>query len=113
MNMDTAMSKDDDQMSEADDQMLVEEYMEHERWVGAYATEKKIERLEAANNELLEALKTCCIATQGKKKAFCECFQHNSRPCLDMEGVCWFGKNGNCHIWKVIQKARGRDENHN
>ena len=39
------MSKDDDQMSEADDQMIVEEYMEHERWLGAYSTEKKIERL--------------------------------------------------------------------
>ena len=50
------MSKDDDQMSEADDQTLAEEYREHEGWVGAYATEKKIERLESANNELLEAL---------------------------------------------------------
>jgi hypothetical protein len=64
-------------------------------------------RLIAAAPEMLEALESCCIATQGKQKAFCECFQHDSMPCLDMEGVCWFGESGNCKIWKAIQKARG------
>ncbi len=63
--------------------------------------------LIAAAPDLLEALKACCIATQGKEKEFCECFQHDSRPSLEMEGVCWFKENGNCHIWRAIQKARG------
>ncbi len=67
-----------------------------------------VKELESSNAELLVTLEACCIATQGKKKAFCECFQHDSRPCLDMEGVCWFGKNGDCHIWKAIQKERGQ-----
>ena len=71
---------------------------------------QRMAELEASNKELLEALETCCIATQGKKKAFCECFQHDSRPCLDMEGVCWFGESGNCSIWNAIQKERGRDD---
>ena len=66
----------------------------------------RIRRLEASNAVLLVSLEACCIATQGKKKAFCECFQHDSRPCLDMEGVCWFGERGNCSIWNAIQKAK-------
>lgn len=99
----TAMSKDDDQMSEADDQMLAEEYREHEGWVGAYATEKKIERLEAANNELLEALKDCCVIAKPENPPCC-CPNYQPLP----DGDCAEAKNGNCHIWKAIQKARGQ-----
>ena len=95
------MSKDDDQMSEADYQMLAEEYREHEGWVGAYATEKKIERLEAANNELLEALKDCCVIAKPKNPACC-CPVYR----MGKHGGCAENEDGECHIWKAIQKAK-------
>ena len=73
-------------MEEAD--TLMEEY-----------EQQKIDQLKGAGegagrpaSSCWRRWEACCIATQGKKKAFCECFQHNSRPCLDMEGVCWFGE---------------------
>lgn len=65
-----------------------------------------IKCLEKARKELLEALESCCIATKGKEKAFCECNQYNGSHCLDGEGICRFGERGDCQIWNAIQKAR-------
>lgn len=86
-------------MSEADDQMLAEEYGEHERWVGAYATEKKIERLEAANNELLATLSGCCMI-ETKQSGWC---QHGQEEVVG--GVCHMSRF--CNIWLSIQKVKG------
>jgi hypothetical protein len=64
--------------------------------------------LIAAAPEMLDALETCCMAMQGERKAYCDCFQQGDMHSLDMDGNCAFSKTGKCRIWKAIQKARGQ-----
>ena len=63
--------------------------------------------LIAATPDLLEALKDCCVIAKPENPACC-CPNYQPLP----DGDCAEAKNGDCHIWKAIQKARGRDENH-
>jgi len=59
--------------------------------------------LIAAAPELLESLEDCCvIAKPGNPPCCCPNYQHLP------DGDCAEAKNGDCHIWKVIQKARGQ-----
>lgn len=59
--------------------------------------------LIAAAPEMLVALEYCCvIAKPGNPDCCCP----NYQPSPD--GDCAEAKNGDCHIWKAIQKARGQ-----
>ena len=62
----------------------------------------RIRRLEASNKELLEALEDCCVIAKPKNPASC-CPVY--RP--GEHGGCSENEDGECHIWKAIQKAKG------
>jgi len=59
--------------------------------------------LIAAAPDLLEALKDCCVIAKPENP---DCCCPNYQPLPD--GDCAEAKNGDCHIWKAIQKARGQ-----
>ena len=61
----------------------------------------RVSELEASNAELLEALKDCCVIAKPENPACC-CPNYQPLP----DGDCAEVKNGDCHIWKAIQKAR-------
>ena len=61
----------------------------------------RMKQMEASNAELLEALKDCCVIAKPKNPACC-CPNYQPLP----DGDCAEAKNGDCHIWKAIQKAR-------
>ena len=63
----------------------------------------RIRRLEASNAELLDALEDCCVIAKPENP---DCCCPNYQPLPD--GDCAEAKNGDCHIWKAIQKARGQ-----
>ena len=64
-------------------------------------TKAKVAELEASNKELLEALEDCCVIAKPENPACC-CPNYQHLP----DGDCAEAKNGDCHIWKAIQKAR-------
>ena len=64
-------------------------------------TKAKVAELEASNAALLEALEDCCVIAKPENPACC-CPNYQPLP----DGDCAEVKNGDCHIWKAIQKAR-------
>ena len=59
--------------------------------------------LIAAAPDLLEALKDCCAIARPKNPSSC-CPAY--RP--GEHGGCAENEDGECHIWKAIQKERGQ-----
>ena len=59
--------------------------------------------LIAAAPDLLEALKDCCVIAKPENPSSC-CPVY--RP--GEHGGCAENEDGECHIWKAIQKARGQ-----
>jgi hypothetical protein len=64
---------------------------------------QRVVELEASNAELLEALEDCCVIAKPENPACC-CPNYQPLP----DGDCAEAKNGDCHIWKAIQKERGQ-----
>ena len=60
-------------------------------------------RLEDSNKELLDALEDCCVIAKPENPPCC-CPNYQPLP----DGDCAEAKNGDCHIWKAIQKERGK-----
>ena len=60
--------------------------------------------LIAAAPDLLEALEDCCVIAKPENPPCC-CPNYQPLP----DGDCAEAKNGDCHIWEAIQKARGQD----
>ena len=63
----------------------------------------RMKQMEASNAELLEALKDCCVIAKPKNPACC-CPVYRTGK----HGGCAENEDGECHIWKAIQKARGQ-----
>lgn len=62
---------------------------------------ERVMELEASNKELLEALEDCCVIAKPENPACC-CPNYQPLP----DGDCAENEDGECHIWKAIQKAR-------
>jgi hypothetical protein len=61
----------------------------------------RMKQMEASNAELLEALEDCCVIAKPENPACC-CPNYQPLP----DGDCAENEDGECHIWKAIQKAR-------
>lgn len=62
----------------------------------------RVKELEASNAELLAALEDCCVIAKPENPACCCPVYRRGN-----EGGCVENKDGECHIWKAIQKKGG------